>query len=238
MQQPYQRPAEKATSDNSTEPELSYVSPTTPSTAVGRKRPLAAAAGPRTSKQPEAVGQQIEPAERQPETAEQQNIASNIQLTVHAHTQLMAAIACAVQASDDVASANAAGHGPDGGQVPAAEAAGAELGRAAEDDLSSAADWPTLAAMKHVLKPRISFGYTNQQGRVQVDGKLFNTMVHNPSNDEVVATAYDKHVLLPAQSSFCMSDLKGITPFADGEHLAAGKDVVIVIGCDSMTYER
>eukprot|EP00775_Hariotina_reticulata_P002949 gene2949-3234_t len=29
------------------------------------------------------------------------------------------------------------------------------------------------------------------------------------------------------RSSFCMSDLKGIKPFADGKHLAAGKDVVI-----------
>jgi hypothetical protein len=172
--------------------------------------------------------QQSNPAERQSEPTEQQIIPLGIQMTQQAHTKLVSAIACAVQTSANVAAAGAAVCSPEGDPAETAGAPSAGSDQAAGHGLSSAADWLALAAMKHVLKPRISFSCTDQHGgQLQVDSKLFNAVVHNPGNTEIVAAAYDKDVLLPAHSSFCMSDLKGIKPFVEGEHCRASKDAAV-----------
>lgn len=78
--------------------------------------------------------------------------------------------------------------------------------------------WPAVATFKHVLKPKLCFSYVDANGRQQsVCCKLFNAVVHNNSSTEVVATAHDRQVLLPAGCSFCMSDLKAMAPFVKGE---------------------
>lgn len=86
------------------------------------------------------------------------------------------------------------------------------------DATDECTDWTALAALMHVLKPKISFHYTDAHGQQQmVHSKLFNAVICNPSSTEVVAAAHDRQLLLPAKSAFCMSDLKAMQPFVAGE---------------------
>jgi hypothetical protein len=180
-------------------------------------------------KQQQQQQQQQHGVTTQQEDASQQEQQQHVQTISRAHQQLLAAVTAACSGPAATAAAAPAEQPPSSTLLAAASH---QLDKAADEDTANvqftdpaaeqvtqpATDWTVLAGMKHALKPKLHFHYSNTQGQLQtVHSKLFDAFICNPSSSEVLATAYDRHVLLPAGCGFCMSDLKAMQPFVTGE---------------------
>lgn len=86
--------------------------------------------------------------------------------------------------------------------------------------LGAPTDWRALAALQHVMKPRVSLvspaiaAAAHQQ--LNGSSRLFGALVTNDSSDEVEASAADAQLLLPPHSGFFMGGLHGLPAFARG----------------------
>ena len=110
--------------------------------------------------------------------------------------------------------------------VATAEPPGIELGLdtagPAADDIPP--DWVAMGSLLRVLRPQVAWAEADAAGPSPADPPchLFNRLIHNPGSRERLAVAGGHDVLVPAGSSFLLSDFKQLGPLLAQAGAACG----------------
>ena len=97
-----------------------------------------------------------------------------------------------------------------GPTAPPEQAATADNKQQQHDSL----DLLALREMKYSLHPKLSF---STEGRQSVSVNLFDTVICNPSDEDLLADACGHALVIPAQAAFLLSDVKKLGPLLQGQ---------------------
>ena len=77
-------------------------------------------------------------------------------------------------------------------------------------------DLVALYELKHVLHPKFLFSASEDTELATDARNLFDTVIYNHSSEEKYGDAFGHQVLIPAQASFLLSDVKRLRPLLPG----------------------